>query len=107
LALAGRVRIVIRPSGSHPDILTIRDAVDQVRDIFDLTESDNPGVTWKLVSATTNTPLTIAAELVAMEPDISPTELAILANERTKELRKASRRWSVAPSFHRGRTVER
>ena len=53
---ASRVRIVIRPSGAHPDILTVRDAVDQVRGIFELAENDNPGVGWKLVSATTNTP---------------------------------------------------
>jgi hypothetical protein len=82
------VRIVIRPSGSHPDILTIRDAVDQVRDIFELAENDNPSVAWKLVSATTNTPLTISAELVAMEPDISPAQLAEFAIEQTRELKE-------------------
>jgi hypothetical protein len=105
LTLAGRVRIVIRPSGSHPDILTIRDAVDQVRDIFDLAENDDPSVTWKLVSATTNTPLTIAAELVAMDPHISPTELAALANERTRELKEgleALERGAIIPSWSRG-----
>jgi hypothetical protein len=105
-SLAGRVRIVIRPSGSHPDILTIRDAVDQVRDIFDLAENDNPSVAWKLVSATTNTPLTISAELVAMEPDISPTELAAFASDQTRELKEgfsALERGSIIPSWSRGR----
>jgi hypothetical protein len=100
------VRIVIRPSGSHPDILTIRDAVDQVRDIFDLAENDNPSVAWKLVSATTNTPLTISAELVAMEPDISPTELAAFASDQTRELKEgfsALERGSIIPSWSRGR----
>jgi hypothetical protein len=87
-SLVGRVRIVIRPSGSHPDILTIRDAVDQVRDIFELAENDDPRVAWKLVSASTNTPLTIAAEMVAMVPDITPLELVTLASERTTEVRE-------------------
>jgi hypothetical protein len=106
LPLTGRVRIVIRPSGSHPDILTIRDAVDQVRDIFDLAENDDPSVAWKLVSATTNTPLTIAAELVAMKPEISPTELAVLANLRTRELKEgfdALERGAIIPSWSSGR----
>jgi hypothetical protein len=99
------VRIVIRPSGSHPDVLTIRDAFDQVRDIFELAENDDPSVSWKLVSATTNTPLTISAELVAMEPDVSPSQLAALANERTKELKEgfaALERGMIIPSWSRG-----
>ncbi|HLO19136.1 MAG TPA: hypothetical protein VK192_01420 [Sphingomicrobium sp.] len=97
---------MIRPSGSHPDILTIRDAVDQVRDIFDLAENDDPSVTWKLVSATTNTPLTIAAELVAMEPNVSPAQLDALANGQTKELKEgfaALERGNIIPSWLRGR----
>ena len=100
------MRIVIRPSGSHPDILTIRDAVDQVRDIFELAESDDPSVTWRLVSATTNTPLTIAAELVAMEPDISAAMLAASASERTKELKEgfdALKRGKVIAAWSQGR----
>jgi hypothetical protein len=100
------VRIVIRPSGAHPDILMIRDVVDQVRDIFDLADSDNPSVAWKLVSATTNTPLTIAAEMVAMEPDITPNQLAAFATERTKELKDgfaALARGTVLPSWTQGR----
>lgn len=106
LALAGRVRIVIRPSGSHPDVLTIRDAVDQVRDIFELAESDNPGVAWKLASATTNTPLTIVAEMIAMEPDITAAALAALASEQTKALKEgfdALERGRVIPAWSDGR----
>jgi hypothetical protein len=104
--LAGFVRIVIRASGSHPDVLTIRDAIDQVRDIFELAESDDPSVAWKLVSATTNSPLTIVAELVAVEPNISPIALAALADARTRELREgisALERGAIIPSWARGR----
>jgi hypothetical protein len=104
--LTGFVRIVIRPSGSHPDVLTIRDAVDQVRDVFELAESDDPSVAWKLVSATTNSPLTIVAELVAVEPNISPVALAALADARTRELREgfdALERGAIIPSWARGR----
>jgi len=104
--LAGRVRIVIRPSGAHPDVLTIRDAVDQVRDIFELAEDGDPRVTWKLVSASTNTPLTITADMVAMVPDITPIELATLASERTKEVREgfaALGRGRIIPAWSQGR----
>jgi hypothetical protein len=38
-------------------------------------------------SATTNTPLTIAAETVAMVPDITPGELAAFSGQRTTELK--------------------
>jgi hypothetical protein len=79
------VRIVIRPSGSHPDILTVQDAAEQIRDIFGLAD-DNPGVAWKLIFATTNTPLTIAAEMVAMTPDMRPDELAAYAFQATQQL---------------------
>src|SRR5205085_8638174 len=68
--------------------------------------NDDPSVTWKLVSATTNTPLTIAAELVAMEPDISAAALAALANERTKELKEgfdALERGRVIAAWSQGR----
>lgn len=104
--LAGRVRIVIRPSGSHPDVLTIRDAVEQVRDIFELAENDDPSMAWKLVSATTNTPLTIAAELVAMEPDITAAALAAVGSERTRELKEgfdALGRGAVIAAWSQGR----
>lgn len=97
---------MIRPSGAHPDILTIRDAVDQVRDIFELAENDDLRVAWKLVSATTNTPLTIAAEMVAMVPDITPIELATLAAERTKEIDEgfaALERGAIIPAWSQGR----
>lgn len=97
---------MIRPSGTHPDILTIRDAVDQVRDIFELAETDDPGVAWKLASASTNTPLTIVAEMVAMEPEISAAALAALARERTKELKEgfdALERGNVIAAWSQGR----
>lgn len=97
---------MIRPSGAHPDVLTIRDAVDQVRDIFELADNDDPGVAWKLVSATTNTPLTISAEMVAMEPNIPPDALAAWATERTKELSEgfaALERGTIIPAWSRGR----
>lgn len=100
------MRVVIRPSGAHPDILTIRDAVDQVRDIFELAENDDPRVAWKLVSATTNTPLTIAAEMVAMVPDLTPLELSALAAARTKEVDEgftALERGEIIPAWSHGR----
>ena len=34
-----RIKITVRPSGSHPDVLTIEDAMRQVLDIFEMLEA--------------------------------------------------------------------
>lgn len=70
-----RIKITVRPSGAHPDVLTIEDAMRQVLDIFDMLE-EAPGVHWKLISATTNSPLQIEAEAVSFEPSVDVTVVA-------------------------------
>ncbi len=72
----GRVRIKIRPSGSHPDILTIQDAMQQILDVFELADDPESGAVWKLVSASTNTPLTLLAELTSLVPNLDITAIA-------------------------------
>ena len=47
----------------------------QVLDVFEMLESV-PGVEWKLVKATTNSPLQIEAEAVSFEPSVDVTVVA-------------------------------
>lgn len=47
----------------------------QVLDIFEML-NDVPGVEWKLVNASTNSPLTIQAEAVSFEPSVDVTVVA-------------------------------
>jgi hypothetical protein len=71
-----RIKITVRASGAHPDVLTIEDAMSQVLDIFEMLENNAPGVRWKLVSASTNSPLSIEAEATSFEPSVDVTVVA-------------------------------
>lgn len=62
-----RVRITVQASPDHPEILTVRDALQQVLDFFDiLTDDATPDVKWKLTLASTNSPLTVEGEPIDM-----------------------------------------
>ena len=51
------LRITVEPSAKHPDVLDIRDAMQQVLDFFDLlTDQTNENVVWNLTFASTNSP---------------------------------------------------
>ena len=51
------LRITVEPSASHPDVLDVRDAMQQVLDFFDLlTDRTNRDVVWNLTFASTNSP---------------------------------------------------
>ncbi|MFG5380108.1 hypothetical protein [Yoonia sp. R2-816] len=52
-------KITVEASPEHPDILDIRDAMQQVMDYFDLlTDRGQSDVVWNLVFASTNSPFT-------------------------------------------------
>jgi hypothetical protein len=72
-----KVKVTIRASGTHPDVLTVQDAMRQVLDIFELLTADqNGGVEWKLVSATTNTPFHLEGEATSFEPAVDVSVIA-------------------------------
>jgi hypothetical protein len=62
------LRVKVFPSASHKDLLTVQDAMKQVLDCFSLADDAARGVLWKLVSASTNSPLTVYAEPIAVKP---------------------------------------
>jgi hypothetical protein len=64
-----RATITVLPSSEHPDYLTIHDAMSQIADAFALLKGDaGEDFDWRLVSATTNTPLTTVGEFAAVMP---------------------------------------
>jgi hypothetical protein len=82
-----RIKITVRASGAHPDILTIQDAMLQVLDVFDMLEKV-PGVEWKLHAATTNSPLHVEGEAVSLEPSVDVT---VIARAQKQQLAKSLR----------------
>lgn len=84
--MSKRLKIIVRASRTHPDLLTIQDAMQQVLDLFDLASAEDEyatDVVWNLVSATTNTPLTVVAEAVSVKEGV---DAAIVAIERKRRL---------------------
>jgi hypothetical protein len=95
-----RIKITVRPSGAHPDVLTIEDAMRQVLDIFEMLE-DAPGVEWKLVTASTNSPLQVVAEAISFESSVDVTVVARTQKQNlAKSLREIARGESPSdPAF--------
>jgi hypothetical protein len=77
-----RIKITVRASGAHPDVLTVQDAMRQVLDIFDMIESI-PGVEWRLVHATTNSPFFVEGEAISLEPSV---DVSVVARSQKQNL---------------------
>lgn len=75
--VAEKITVTISASSAHIDVLTVKDAMRQVLDIFDLLESDkDPAVVWKLSRATTNSPFQLQGEAVSLEPSVDISVVA-------------------------------
>jgi hypothetical protein len=81
--MAERFKIVIQPSDLHPGILSVQDAMRQVYDVFDYLAVDSKEIVWKLVYASTNSPLTVEAEAISYDPQIDVTVIARAQKART------------------------
>lgn len=87
--MSERLKIIVRASGAHPDLLTIQDAMQQVLELFELASAEDEhgaDVVWNLVSASTNSPLTVVAEAVSVKEGI---DAAVVAIERKRRLASA------------------
>ncbi len=80
------VRLVIYPSGTGEESLTVSDAMQQVLDHFTLLSkaeardpTSNVKVVWRLTSASTNSPFTIEASAVSSNPEMSVDRQALQA----------------------------
>ncbi len=66
--MAERARVTIQPF--HADSLPVEDAMRQVLDAFALLASGSDDIIWRLVYASTNSPLTVEAEATSEKADI-------------------------------------
>jgi hypothetical protein len=82
-----RIKITVHPSGAHPDVLTVQDAMRQVLDIFEMLES-SPGVQWRIISASTNSPFSVEVEAVSLEPSV---DVSVVARAQKQSLAKTFR----------------
>lgn len=65
-------KITVEASPDHPDILDIRDAMQQVMDYFDLlTDREQSDIVWNLVFASTNSPFTAEGAPVDLRTNAS------------------------------------
>jgi hypothetical protein len=72
-----RVRITVVAAATHPDVLSVQDAMRQVLDFFDLlTPEDDETFIWNLKMATTNSPLTVEGEAYSTSPSVNASALA-------------------------------
>ena len=63
-------KIVIEPSADHPDVLHIKDAMQQVIDYFDLlTDQSQSNVVWNLERASTDSPFTAVGAPIDLRTD--------------------------------------
>ncbi|MCA3559685.1 MAG: hypothetical protein IOC82_01485 [Aestuariivirga sp.] len=75
--MAERVKVTVRASGAHPDVLTILDAMRQVLDFFQLLAKEGePGIEWRLSKASTNSPFYIVGEAVSLHAGVDVTVVA-------------------------------
>ena len=79
-----KVTVTIQASAEHPDVLDIRDAMQQVLDFFELLSGDDDKDTlaWNITYAGTNSPFTAVAEAVSVRPDV---DVRPMANIRISE----------------------
>ncbi len=77
-----RVSIVVHPSLAHEDAMSVEDAMHQVLDAISLLDDSNE-IVWKLVSATTNSPLQVVAEAVSRDRNF---DVGLLARDQAQRL---------------------
>lgn len=73
--MAQQITISIQSSDTHPDILTVQDAMEQILDFFSLIQSEGE-VVWRLVTMSMNSPLQATAEATAFVPGVDYESIA-------------------------------
>ena len=75
-------RLIVRVGApfDRAELLSVKDAFEQVLELFELSSASDKEsadlVIWKLVSASTNSPLTVVAEAVSSDPGVNIDVLA-------------------------------
>lgn len=82
--MAEKVRVTVKASGSHPDVLAVQDAMKQVVDVFDLLAGNGAeGVVWRLSFASTNSPFVAEGEAVSLAAGV---DVSVIARREKSEL---------------------
>lgn len=69
-----RISITVEAPEKHPDVLDVRDAMQQVLDFFDLlSDEGDENVVWNLAAASTNSPLTVEGEPIDLRTRAAAT----------------------------------
>lgn len=117
--MAERIKISIEPSNERGDSLTVQDAMLQVLDFIEVVtaaadESARPFLSWRLVSASKNSPFTAVAEAFSLEPNVESVDFeARSAKVRTVEAFRAAMKdgdladWLQGPSQEKFRRLLR
>jgi hypothetical protein len=73
-----KAKITVQAPADRPDVLDIRDAMQQVLDFFDLltADEDKDNLLWNLTLATTNSPFHAEAEAVSATPGVDVRAVA-------------------------------
>jgi hypothetical protein len=79
-----KTKITVQAAAGRPDVLDIRDAMQQVFDFFDLltADEDKDSLVWNLTLATTNSPFSAEAEAVSI---IAGVDVRAVAAARISE----------------------
>jgi len=80
-----QIKIIIEPPISHPEFFTIKDAMEQILDYFQLVsigDLDAQSIIWKLVSVRMESPLMVTGEAESFDPNISIDEIAKKQKDR-------------------------
>ena len=82
------VTIIVRPSAARPELLSVKDALGQVSDFFDILTPDDQsggGLVWRLSIASANSPLTVVGQAASSDQTVDVTMLARLAKQAVAE----------------------
>lgn len=86
-----KAKITVQAPGDRPDVLDIRDAMQQVLDFFDLltADEDKDSLVWNLTLATTNSPFHAEAEAVSATPGVDVRAVAAARINEASEFMSA------------------
>jgi hypothetical protein len=100
-----RVTITVTASATHPDVMSVQDAMRQVLDFFDLlTPESDETFLWNLKLATTNSPLTVEGEPYSTA---SPMDAIRVAYEQKSAIEESFRALSAGRAPKRRLTTKR
>jgi hypothetical protein len=92
-----KAKITVQAPADRPDVLDIRDAMQQVLDFFDLltADEDKDSLVWNLTLATTNSPFHAEAEAVSTSPGVDVRAVAATRINEASEYMAAFGRGEV------------